>query len=326
MQSQDQSEQFLNDSSFINNGCLLRAGVISLLLHVVLITLLALNLKPLHTKGGPVIYRVTLQAWPLQGDSSHSATHTPIPARTHIKKEDLYAEIHPSAQTMTRKIPLGEKDQPSGSQKKEETPIPLPIGELSPSDMDSNIKTEDNRPAFLSLDRPEDQNQNIIPGLATGEGSGQEGFGNRGSGNGSGSGSGQGGFGWGGTGKGTGIGGGGSGGAGSEDGSGTESGGSGGGGSGSYGTRVFYPRHAVNAKPFYPLEAREKGYKGEVLLRVEVLSNGWVGGIEVRKSSGYEILDQSALLTVKKWKFIPAKKGGVTIPVWVNIPIKFELQ
>jgi len=59
---------------------------------------------------------------------------------------------------------------------------------------------------------------------------------------------------------------------------------------------------------------------------VEVLPNGQVGQIEVKKSSGYEILDQSALSTVRKWKFIPAQKGGIAILAWVNIPIKFDLQ
>jgi protein TonB len=85
------------------------------------------------------------------------------------------------------------------------------------------------------------------------------------------------------------------------------------------------PRYAGNPKPLYPQEAREKGYQGEVLLRVEVLSNGRVGEIEVKESSGYDVLDQSALTAVKRWKFIPARKGGVAIPLWVNIPIKFEL-
>ena len=69
-----------------------------------------------------------------------------------------------------------------------------------------------------------------------------------------------------------------------------------------------------------------KGYKGEVLLKVEVLPSGHVGQIDVKRSSGHEILDQSALSAVKKWKFIPAQKGGMAIPTWVNIPIKFELQ
>jgi protein TonB len=86
------------------------------------------------------------------------------------------------------------------------------------------------------------------------------------------------------------------------------------------------PRYAQNPKPFYPQDARKRGYEGEVILRVEVLSDGRVGQIEVRKSSGYESLDHSALTTVKRWKFIPAKKGEEVVSLWVNIPIKFQLR
>jgi len=86
------------------------------------------------------------------------------------------------------------------------------------------------------------------------------------------------------------------------------------------------PRYAENPKPVYPQEARRRGYEGEVLLRVEVLANGRVGRLEVKKSSGYKILDRSALTAVKQWKFIPANEGNGTIPCWVNIPIKFQLQ
>jgi protein TonB len=86
------------------------------------------------------------------------------------------------------------------------------------------------------------------------------------------------------------------------------------------------PRYAENPRPLYPQEARKKGYEGEILLKVEVLANGRVGRVELKKSSGYEILDRSALTTVKEWKFIPANKGNGSIPSWVNIPIKFQLQ
>lgn len=88
----------------------------------------------------------------------------------------------------------------------------------------------------------------------------------------------------------------------------------------------IHPKYAENPKPLYPREARKKGWQGEVILRVEVLSSGLVGQVEVRKSSGHEILDRSALSAVKKWKFFPAKKGENAIPFWVNIPIKFQLQ
>jgi TonB family protein len=88
---------------------------------------------------------------------------------------------------------------------------------------------------------------------------------------------------------------------------------------------ISSPRYAQNPRPVYPQEAREKGYQGKVLLRVEVLSNGRVGQIAVKKTSGCEALDQSALAAVKEWRFIPAQKGEVAVPVWVIIPIKFQL-
>ena len=86
------------------------------------------------------------------------------------------------------------------------------------------------------------------------------------------------------------------------------------------------PRYGENPKPPYPPEARKNGFHGEVLLKVEVLSNGQVGKIEVKKSSGHEVLDRSALNTVRKWKFIPARKGETPVSLWVNIPIRFQLQ
>ena len=92
------------------------------------------------------------------------------------------------------------------------------------------------------------------------------------------------------------------------------------------GNGTAHPKYAVNPKPPYPPEARERGYQGEVLLKVEVLVNGRVGQIEINKSSGYEILDQSALSTVKRWRFIPAQKEETPISLWVNVPIKFQLQ
>jgi len=74
------------------------------------------------------------------------------------------------------------------------------------------------------------------------------------------------------------------------------------------------------------LEAQERGYQGEVLLKVHVLTDGKVGQIEIKRSSGHDVLDQSALHTVKQWKFIPARKGEDAIPMWVNVPVKFQLR
>jgi len=48
--------------------------------------------------------------------------------------------------------------------------------------------------------------------------------------------------------------------------------------------------------------------------------------IVVKKSSGYKILDRSAVDAVRKWKFAPGREGNTPIKYWVNIPIKFQLN
>lgn len=87
-----------------------------------------------------------------------------------------------------------------------------------------------------------------------------------------------------------------------------------------------FPDYKVNPKPRYPTLARRKGYEGTILLRVFVLETGGVGKVELEKSSGYEILDESALKAVKKWVFIPGKNDGKPVPSWVTVPIKFQLK
>lgn len=86
------------------------------------------------------------------------------------------------------------------------------------------------------------------------------------------------------------------------------------------------PRYLDNPKPGYPLEARQQGYEGKVLLKVEVLQTGRVGEVKVARTSGHQILDQSALTAVKKWRFIPARRGRIPILAWVNIAIRFQLR
>jgi TonB family protein len=193
------------------------------------------------------------------------------------------------------------------------------MAEGSNLDAGLNLKEEDNPPTLLIPPQLREQYKNIISDIGPGEGTGGS---ERG---GSGMGPGGEGSGWKGFEKGTEYGHGGSGWAESGNRSESRQGGSGWGRSGNGGTGELHPRYVENPKPVYPLEAREKGYQGEVLLRVEVLSNGQVGQVEVKRSSGYEVLDESALTAVKQWKFIPARRGEVPIPVWVNIPIKFQL-
>ncbi|HVY54826.1 MAG TPA: energy transducer TonB, partial [Thermodesulfobacteriota bacterium] len=91
------------------------------------------------------------------------------------------------------------------------------------------------------------------------------------------------------------------------------------------GTEIGYPDYGVNPKPEYPRIAKRHGYEGLVVLNVFVMESGGVGKIEIRKSSGYEVLDNSALDAVRKWTFIPGKKNGRAISSWVVVPIRFDL-
>jgi len=91
-------------------------------------------------------------------------------------------------------------------------------------------------------------------------------------------------------------------------------------------TVIAYPLYKENAPPVYPEIARLRGYEGIVLVFAEVLPDGRVGKIKIRKSSGYAILDQSAIQAVKPWRFEPAKKSGNPFAAWVELPIKFILH
>ncbi len=87
-----------------------------------------------------------------------------------------------------------------------------------------------------------------------------------------------------------------------------------------------YPLYRENMPPAYPEIARARGYEGVVLVYAEILPDGRVGNMKIRKSSGYAILDKSAVEAVKPWRFEPARKSGKPMTVWVELPIKFVLQ
>jgi TonB family protein len=86
------------------------------------------------------------------------------------------------------------------------------------------------------------------------------------------------------------------------------------------------PLYRENTPPIYPAIAKLRGYEGVVLVNAEILPDGRVGSTAISKSSGYTILDQSAIEAVKRWKFEPAKKAGKSFTIRVKLPIKFVLH
>jgi len=85
------------------------------------------------------------------------------------------------------------------------------------------------------------------------------------------------------------------------------------------------PAYLRNPLPPYPRVAREHGWEGTTLLRVEVLDDGSGGTVEILKSSGYQVLDEASLETVRHWRFLPARSGDIPIRSLVEIPIRFHM-
>ena len=81
-----------------------------------------------------------------------------------------------------------------------------------------------------------------------------------------------------------------------------------------------------NPKPEYPRMSSRLGEEGTTIMRVQIGTDGRALDAQVFKSSGFARLDQAAAETVRKWKYVPGKRGGVPEVMWVNVPIKWELK
>jgi len=88
-------------------------------------------------------------------------------------------------------------------------------------------------------------------------------------------------------------------------------------------TRV---RYLEPARPAYPRHAREMGWEGTVVLRMEIRADGTVAEVKVQRTSGHRVLDQAAVATAQGWKFAPETDGGFTMPAVVDVPVRFDLE
>lgn len=81
-----------------------------------------------------------------------------------------------------------------------------------------------------------------------------------------------------------------------------------------------------NPAPAYPYLSRKAREEGVVLLRVLVSREGRAKQLQVDKSSGSSRLDDAALQTVRKWRFLPARRAGEPVEAWVIVPVTFSLS
>jgi len=80
-----------------------------------------------------------------------------------------------------------------------------------------------------------------------------------------------------------------------------------------------------NMSPVYPEFARRNKIQGTVVLEVEVLKDGSVRNIKVRRSVPGG-LDEAAIEAVRKVRFQPGKSSGQPVDVLLIIPVEFKLN
>ena len=85
------------------------------------------------------------------------------------------------------------------------------------------------------------------------------------------------------------------------------------------------PSLVTSARPEYPELAREVGAEGRVILKILVLEDGKIGGIEILESP-HPMLTENALKAASACAFAPATSRGLPVRATVVMPFVFSLR
>lgn len=88
----------------------------------------------------------------------------------------------------------------------------------------------------------------------------------------------------------------------------------------------FFPSVISKPEPLYPRMARLRGWEGTVIVRVLVGASGRPQQTEILASSGYSVLDQSALDAIRRWKFQAPPRHLSQAGVWVEQSVHFQIR
>ena len=80
-----------------------------------------------------------------------------------------------------------------------------------------------------------------------------------------------------------------------------------------------------NPPPPYPPISRRLNEEGNTNVRVLIGVDGVPQRAEIAKSSGFSRLDDAAVSTVMRWRYVPGKRGGVAEAMWFIVPINWQL-
>lgn len=78
----------------------------------------------------------------------------------------------------------------------------------------------------------------------------------------------------------------------------------------------------ISNSMLYPAVARENGWQGKVLVSFVITTDGQITDIRLKQSSGYAILDNSAIRTIQSVRGVPAPSR----PTRITVPIAFRMN
>lgn len=85
------------------------------------------------------------------------------------------------------------------------------------------------------------------------------------------------------------------------------------------------PVPVKRVRPKYPVELRNTGINGEVLLSFVIGRDGKAGDIIIERATN-EAFGEAARTAVEQWEFTPGEKDGKAVRVRVQAPISFNMQ
>ena len=87
---------------------------------------------------------------------------------------------------------------------------------------------------------------------------------------------------------------------------------------------IAAPKRTKTINPSYPQEALAQGIRGIVILEILIDTQGRVASAEVIRS--LPLLDEAALVAVRKWEYEITKVDGQPVSVKLTVPITFALK
>jgi protein TonB len=81
-----------------------------------------------------------------------------------------------------------------------------------------------------------------------------------------------------------------------------------------------------NPTPPYPALSKRLGEQGKVVIRTFIDADGTAKQAQIKQSSGFDRLDQAALATALKWRYVPGKRAGVAEAMWFDVPFHWVLR